>query len=135
MVTIIARPEAMRFFVEGRPAPKGSKDVGAHGQVYDQSPYLKVWTDTVAYTCLSLHTPRFGPDTALQIDLEFYMKRAWRTPDGDKLTRAVWDGLVAGRLIPDDKYVVRWSGARFRDPNRYGLYGCQIAITALGEWR
>ncbi len=32
--------------------------------------------------------------------------------DGDKLTRAIWDALVVGRVLGDDRQVVSWGGAK-----------------------
>lgn len=122
------------FFVEGRPAPKGSKNLGRFGQVYEQSPHLKLWMDTISMNCLRFARFRVAPGIAVGVDLVFFMQRGWRTPDGDKLTRAVWDGIVDGGLLADDKYIVRWSGTRIRQPDPEGRYGVAIRITREGEW-
>jgi Holliday junction resolvase RusA-like endonuclease len=121
------------FFVEGRPAPKGSKNVGQHGQVYEQSPHVKLWVESVAMNCLRFARHRIAPGIAVGVDLVFFMQRAWRTPDGDKITRATWDGLVQGGLLADDKYIVRWSGRRLRIPHESGRFGCLVTVTREAE--
>lgn len=125
----------MTFFVEGRPAPKGSKKLGAHGQVIEMSKYIKDWVEVVAMSCWG--HKRFTAEIPLRVETTFYLRRGWRTPDGDKLTRGVWDGLQAGRMIVDDKYIVEWSGSRLRAADPAGRYGCLVTVRDVGaehEW-
>lgn len=50
-------------------------------------------------------------------------------PDGDKLTRAVWDSLTAGGLITDDARIVRWHGAKLEAVE--GWHGARIRVAEV----
>jgi Holliday junction resolvase RusA-like endonuclease len=100
------------FYVEGRPAAKGSRIAGKRkdGTVFTRpaSKYEKPWTDAVK--AQSPTHPRFrGPYV---VELEFIFKRPKKPSypypvlDLDKIVRATLDGLQFGRVISDDKHVV-----------------------------
>lgn len=104
------------FFVPGRPAPQGSKSIGAHGQMYESSKSVKGWRNTIAVTARAAFAgERFAGPVA--VELGFVMPRpvatskvkptpaAVKRPDVDKLTRAVLDAL-SGTAYVDDSQVV-----------------------------
>lgn len=108
--------------IDGDPAPQGSKSGFVNpstGKVrmVEKSKRLKPWRATVAAAvrdALDGAPPLDGP---IEVDLVFYLPRGKTvrrllptvTPDIDKLTRAVLDGLGAkhgGGAIADDARVV-----------------------------
>lgn len=117
-------PAITRLSVEvaGRPAPQGSKRTGEHGQMREASPYLPAWRQAVKaavyarYAALGVEPatlPLFRG--AVGVEVHFVLppgRRADGPPDGDKLTRAVWDALTAARVWEDDGRAVRWGGSK-----------------------
>lgn len=98
--------------VTGRPAPQGSKKLGEHGQLLEQSPYLPAWRVAVrrdtyrAYKALGIEPadlPLFiGP---VGIKITFRLDTGQRidsAPDLDKLLRSTWDALTKARVWEDD---------------------------------
>lgn len=107
---------ALRIRAEGRPAPKGSRNVkttrAGKTYTYAASRFEKPWVDAVkAATELVMrhHDPLPPPYVLdLQILIERSSKPTHEWPskhDLDKLARAVVDGLVAGKAISDDRHV------------------------------
>jgi Holliday junction resolvase RusA-like endonuclease len=136
--------------VRGLPAPQGSKRHVGHGIMVESSKAVGPWREAVRAetqrVMASWCEPLAGP---LRVRLFFRMRRPkshYRTgrnghllrdsapahpavkPDGDKLERAVWDGLTAGGAYGDDSQIVQWSGVKV-----YGEPGCRIEIEALEE--
>ena len=92
---------------------------------------LKVWRQTVTLKARSVAAQQaWEPPTAVWADLVFYLPRPkhhYRTgryadqlkpsaptvhitkPDGDKLTRAVFDSLTDAGVIPDDSAIVGYT--------------------------
>lgn len=102
------------FFVEGEPAPQGSKVSYGKGRMVESSRKLKPWRDrvTTAAKTLVLDEPLDGH---LRLIVNFYLpapaktrfgSRPAGTPDLDKLVRAVGDALTASKLIKDDARIV-----------------------------
>lgn len=114
--------DRLRVWVPGRPAPQGSKHHGAHGQMREASPYLPAWRAAVKRAVYEVYRERgIVPDDlplfvgAVGISVIFYLDTGQRIdsePDGDKLTRAVWDALTNARVWEDDGRVVRWHGMK-----------------------
>lgn len=103
--------------VDGIPAPQGSKTRTRYG-MFESSKRVKPWREAVMAAVQGL-----PPVTApYEVTVHFFIPRPRTTKavhpvaptvgDGDKLTRATWDGLVQGGLIADDRFVVRWSGSK-----------------------
>lgn len=122
------------FFVEGVPAPKGSRRIGRYGQNFDQASHrLKNWQAAVATMAMS-HKARLRRGLlrgvkAYEVTLKFYVLRH---ADIDKLARGVLDGLQESQLIEDDKFVYKLDACKVVGPNDAGAYGCLIRI---GPWR
>jgi len=132
-------------FVPGRPAPQGSKDYKGHRRnsagisvpiLLESSERVKPWRRRIAEVA-ALAWRRPVLDEPLGIHCDFVMCRPARTPsktppaikrngDGDKLTRAVWDGLT-GVVVREDCLFVQWSGTK-RTAERGEQSGCRIRI-------
>lgn len=108
------------FFVEGRPAPQGSKKHIGRGRMIESSRHLAPWRHDIRNIAEANQMAFAGCDLAyygpVDLRLEFVMLRpkatpktrtppAVKRPDLDKLTRAVFDGIT-GTLIADDSQVV-----------------------------
>ena len=113
----------VRFRVFGLPAPKGSKSYkgrrknGSAIMIESAAETLGPWSERVERAARMSGVTFAGP---VEVDTTFVMPRPKRPsftvpavkPDGDKLTRAVWDALEAGGMIESDARVVRWSGSK-----------------------
>lgn len=131
------------FYVEGIPAPKGSKNCfcrGGRGVVVDVSPErLRKWEGAVA-AAVSGSERLTGAVSAL---LLFVMPKPKTSknyypvvpPDIDKLARAVLDGLVKGGILADDALIVDLNvGKRYLgDPRipEYDRTGVSIEINSV----
>lgn len=135
----------VRFIVEGRPGPKGSRTVGKrkNGSTFTRpaSKFEKPWEQAVAtqtsdVTCGQLEPP-------YRVTLEFALERGkrpkWGWPsrdDLDKLARCTIDGLVKGGLLLDDRHVVQVDASKAWTQGREG---CRITVNSTradcyAEW-
>jgi len=120
----------LTVWVSGRPAPKGSKKRGEHGQMRDSSPYLPAWAGS--WTGVGRNRRRVAgaveravyeryqelgvePDQLplfrgpVGVQISFLLdpdRRIDGPPDADKLERATWDALTIARVWEDDARVV-----------------------------
>lgn len=117
--------------VYGRPAPQGSKRIGAQGQMREESPYLIGWAGgwkggkargkrihgaVERYLYEWYADQRVAPDDlpylvgAVGVDITFYLDpgngAVTEPPDVDKLCRSTFDALTAARLWEDDSRVI-----------------------------
>lgn len=107
--------EPFTITVVGRPAPQGSKRIGASGQMREQSAYLPAWRAAVkraAYAAMRqagigpLDRPVFVG--AVAVAASFALpddKRADGPPDIDKLLRSTFDALTQAGVWEDDARV------------------------------
>jgi crossover junction endodeoxyribonuclease RusA len=133
--------------VRGLPAPQGSKRHVGGGRMVEMSKAVGPWREAVraeTQRVMNGEPPFAG---AVHVFLLFRLPRPkshYRTgrnahllresappfpagrPDGDKLERAVWDGLTMGGAYADDGQVVMWGGAK-----EWGPPGCLIEIERL----
>lgn len=113
------------IFIQGRPAPQGSKTVGVakSGRIYlrESAKGLKDWKNICILECQSWRLAQKGfrcIDFPVHIDFTFYLKipksKAQKTfalsphavkPDLSKLIRAVEDALVSAQVLKDDALV------------------------------
>lgn len=117
--------------VNGKPAPQGSKTKNRHGAIYESSKALGPWRAAVrTETQRALAEPGaplpYQASDPVEVSLLFLFRRPqshYRTgrfaaqlradapdrplggPDGDKLARAVFDGITQGGAIADDKHI------------------------------
>lgn len=121
-----------RFYVTGRPAPKGSRTVarGANGKTWSRpaSKYEKPWIAAVS-SAASQH-PKLAPPYL--VELVFFFERPkkptndYPVQDVDKLARSTLDGLVVGGLLEDDRHVTRLVAVK-----AWGeASGCEVTVTA-----
>lgn len=111
----------LRFWVEGKPEPQGSKTAGNRKDgsafVREKNPKgLKLWRTTV-HNALGGQLPDLEPLTMpLLVRMTFWLPRPKDRPktvdvlptvrpDVDKLARAVMDSMTSSRLIKDDAIV------------------------------
>lgn len=144
---------ALDVFVPGKPAPKGStKGFHRGGRVIitaDNGPDQRDWSsrvrDAVAegWRRYGVHSDRPGPTAApVHVVVDFVMPRRAsapkrrtdphvRKPDGDKLTRCVWDALTHIVWV-DDAQVVSWAGGK-REAEIGETPGARIRVALLPE--
>jgi Holliday junction resolvase RusA-like endonuclease len=112
------------FHINGVPAPMGSKIRTRYG-MFESSKRVAPWQQMVI---AAVHgyldgAALFGAiDHEVRVDTHFYFRKPRTTKaaypvaptigDGDKLTRATWDGLVKGGLLADDRFIVAWGGSK-----------------------
>lgn len=102
--------------VTGRPAPQGSKRLGEHGQMREQSVYLPAWRAAVKravyerYRELGVEAsalPLFRGPVVMQVHFRLDpARRVDGPPDLDKLLRSTWDALTSARVWEDDGRVI-----------------------------
>lgn len=135
------RPDPLIVSVDGRPAPQGSKRLGEHGQMLEQSPYLRAWRAAVkraayrAYLDRDLtrdDLPLFrGP---VEVTVLFRLdpgRRVDAAPDLDKLLRSTWDALTEARAWEDDGRVTSVIAGK-RHASDGEATGADIVIEAVG---
>ena len=116
---------SVKIRVNGSPAPQGSKTIGRYGGMYESSKKVGPWRNAVrTETQRVCSHPFSGP---VEVIITFYLVRPKghygtgknagvlkpsspaypkTTPDVDKMTRAVFDGLKDGGAFRDDAQVV-----------------------------
>lgn len=115
--------------VAGAPAPQGSKSFkgmtrNGRAILAESAVSLKPWRDKVqaAFEDAMGDAPLLI-DGPAAIDTTFTVRkpasapkrrRTWpiRRPDGDKLTRAIWDAATAAGVWVEDSRAVEWSGRK-----------------------
>jgi len=134
------------WFIEGRPAPQGSKAAFVHPHTgravlrESSGKKHKLWREVVHAE--SIDKPRFTG--AVSVGLGFYLPRPKKhfrrngdvkpsaptahqqTPDIDKLTRAVLDSLTTAGVIEDDKHVVELHANKWWSDD--GQTGCKVVV-------
>ncbi|AYN56860.1 RusA-like resolvase [Arthrobacter phage Andrew] len=147
----------VNFWAAGVPIPQGSKRIGrskATGRpilLDDNDRSLKPWRELVAWTgkkAIKGGAPLDGP---LVVGLTFYLPRPgghykkdgslraaapkWPAvkPDVDKLERAVFDALTAGKVWADDARAVEVHKTKLYAglPHEAGVY---VVISEMEEW-
>lgn len=123
--------------VYGDPAPKGSKRHVGGGRMIESSKKLPAWM-----AALKAASRRVGVaeaiDYPVEVDMVFWLPRPKRPrfilpatkPDGDKLARAVFDGMEGGGLLANDSRVVDHS-VRKRYASEHNPPGVLITVRPL----
>jgi Holliday junction resolvase RusA-like endonuclease len=131
------------FFVEGEPAPQGSKNgFVKNGRVVmvESSKKVKPWRSAVTEQTaryLSWNTLE-AMTTPVEIALVFHLPRPksvtrdWPSvkPDLDKLIRSTFDGLTTGGLYTDDALVIAVSASKQYATDKIG---CQIIASEVQD--
>lgn len=144
------------FFVEGVPAPQGSKTHVGGGRLIESSRQVGPWRDAIhaeAVTAMAGRPPIHGP---VSVTLCFIMPRPKshygtgsraglvkrgmpdycpKRPDLDKLIRAAGDALT-GVCYDDDSQIVNLAGAKYYVyPNsRRDRAGVEVRVRDVGGW-
>lgn len=137
--------KSITLFVEGRPAPQGSKSYRGNGRFSEASKYLPAWRSAIVLAAKqefyrSESVALF--DEPVKVSITFYIdkpkKPKWlfpaTTPDLDKLVRGVFDSLTQAKVWVDDCLVVElfareiWTG---ETPDTRPVSGATITIEAL----
>lgn len=131
------------YFVEGLPAPQGSKNgFIKNGRVImvESSKNVKPWRLAVTQkTAQHMSWATLNAMTSpVEIALVFHLpkpktvNRKWPSvkPDLDKLIRATFDGLTTGGLYTDDALVIAVSASKQYATDRIG---CQIIASEVQD--
>lgn len=139
-----ADEDLLTFFVPGKPEPKGSTRAFVRGRraitVADNSETQRDWTAFVRDRAQQTWAPRPPIDGPVRVVVDFVMPRRasapkrstpshTRKPDGDKLTRCVWDALTHVVFV-DDAQVVAWGGSK-REAEIGEVPGARIKVERL----
>ena len=98
-------------YVEGVPAPQGSKRHIGNGRMIESSKKVGPWRKAVAEEFAHISEPMEGPIiimVAFLLDKKASVVRLWPTvpPDLDKLERGLLDALTLAGVWKDDAQVV-----------------------------
>lgn len=137
--------KSITLFVEGRPAPQGSKSYRGNGRFSEASKYLPAWRSAIVLAAKqefyrSESIALF--DEPVKVSITFYIdkpkKPKWlfpaTTPDLDKLVRGVFDSLTQAKVWVDDALVVElfarevWTG---ETPDTRPVSGATITVEVL----
>ena len=144
------------FFVEGVPAPQGSKRHVGDGRLIESSRQVGPWRDTVRRAAIEVmadRPPIEGPVYLVQVFALPRPKSHYGTgrnsgrvkrgsvrrppvrPDLDKLARAVGDALT-GVCYRDDAQVVNLCAAKYyvMPSGRLSAPGVEIRLHGEGRW-
>ena len=127
------------FFVEGEPAPQGSKTgkvVNGRVIMWEASAKVKPWREAVTKKTAQ-HMSWEGLNAItnpVEIALIFHLQKPKSVkrdfpsvkPDLDKLVRSTFDGLTTGGLYEDDALVIALSASKIYATDRIG---CQIIVS------
>jgi Holliday junction resolvase RusA-like endonuclease len=127
------------FWIDGEPAPQGSKNgFVKNGRVVlvESSKKVKPWREAVARTTQAqVPCPL---QNAVEVALVFHLPRPktvtrkWPAvkPDLDKLVRSTFDGLTTGGLYTDDALVIALSASKQYATDRIG---CQVIASEVQD--
>ncbi len=103
-------------FIPGVPVPKGSMRHVGKGRMIHDNPDLARWMRTILLVAGRLHRGKDPIDAPVAVDVTFWMpppkRPRWRVPatkpDGDKLARALGDGLERAGVLANDSRITDW---------------------------
>ena len=124
--------KSITLFVEGRPAPQGSKSYRGNGRFSEASKYLPAWRSAIVLAAKQefLRSESVAMfDEPVKVSITFYIdkpkKPKWlfpaTTPDLDKLVRGVFDSLTQAKVWVDD--CLDWRNPRY-SPCKWRNHHC-----------
>jgi crossover junction endodeoxyribonuclease RusA len=102
------------FYVEGRPAPQGSKKSVGRGRFVEASKYLPAWRAAVVEAARSAFVGE-KITTPVRVRIVVFLEKPKKPkfdsapgvmPDADKLARGILDSLKIAEIYEDDALVV-----------------------------
>lgn len=110
-------PERLELFVEGLPAPQGSKRHVGGGRMIEMSKKLPAWRKALEKALQDVagdDFPAFQPP--VRVTAHFFLPKPkksrydgpYAAPDVDKLQRALGDCLQRAGLVVDDSHITSW---------------------------
>lgn len=107
-------------FIEGIPAPQGSKRHVGNGRMIESSKKLKPWRDALIRELKQRWAGREPLDIPVHVSAYFYMPKPKRprfkypavAPDTDKLQRAVGDAMQLAGVVKDDARIIGWTASK-----------------------
>lgn len=141
--------EEFLFFVEGRPAPQGSKNayvIGKRAVMVEASKYLPDWRNAVILAAKSELmagqdlTPFSEP---VKLVVDFFIERPKSPkhkiypggkPDLDHLIRAIGDSLTQAGVLVDDALIVQVQARKFwtgSTTDTYPVPGARVYLKRL----
>jgi crossover junction endodeoxyribonuclease RusA len=131
----------LTFFVEGEPAPQGSKRHVGGGRMIEASKKVGPWRVAVKETVARLDFVPFSD--AVDVSAIFYIargktvKRRWPIvpPDLDKLLRGLLDALTIANVWLDDSLVISFSTVekRYADEEDFGRTGVFVTVLDVSD--
>lgn len=126
-------PVSVRFMVEGKPVPQGSKSRGRNGVMYEANKNLRPWRGALAREARAAHDGE-PIDAPVVVTATFYMPKPKRPkfpvpatpPDTDKLQRALGDALTMSEVVKDDARIVEWRAKKAYHPE--GWVGAVVVV-------
>lgn len=124
------------MFIPGRPATQGSKRHVGGGRMIEMDKKLPAWRSAIKLVCGVKY--RGEPiDQPVTVDATFYLPRPKRPtfpvpatkPDGDKLARALGDGLEQAGVLANDSRITEWH-TRKRYADQEHPIGAHVVVTA-----
>lgn len=123
------------FWVQGTPAPKGSKRHVGGGRMIESSKKLPAWMQAVKLQAAK-NRRRSPIDGPAAVRMDFYLPRPKRPryeapavkPDCDKLARSILDALEAAGILKNDSRVTHLEATKHYADN-HNPAGAHITIT------
>ena len=128
------------FFVEGIPAPQGSKTAFVRGRravLVETSKKLPEWRKRIEDTARREYAGE-PIDQPVKVTVNFFMPKPAKpmfdipatAPDLDKLCRAIGDGLEKGGVLRNDSRIAHWEARKYYADTPEEM-GAHITITTL----
>jgi crossover junction endodeoxyribonuclease RusA len=126
----------LTFFVEGEPAPQGSKRHVGGGRMIEASKKVGPWRAAVSSTVALLDFVPFSD--AVDVRVVFFIARGKTVkrvkpivpPDLDKLLRGLLDAMTIANVWLDDSLVTSFSNVekKYQDEDEFGRVGALVTV-------
>ncbi|MBK4144629.1 RusA family crossover junction endodeoxyribonuclease [Corynebacterium macginleyi] len=125
----------IEFWVQGNPAPKGSKRHVGGGRMIESSKKLPAWMQAVKLQAAK-NRPSSPIDSPAAVHMDFYLPRPKRPlydvpavkPDADKLARSILDALEGAGILTNDSRATHLQATKYYADD-HNPAGAHITIT------